>query len=74
MLKGASDAFDLPRLGGPAQLPSQLVALRKAGRAERMSFRQKPAGGIGDDLAAIGVVFVGDKPLRFAFPAEAEAS
>src|SRR5689334_6015740 len=65
-------AFDLCRCRGTAKLPRQLVALREAGRAERMALRQETTGRIGDDATAIGVVAVIDELGRLALLAEAK--
>ena len=72
MLEAAPGALDLARLGGSPQLPRQFVALRKAGGAERMTFRKQAAGRVGDDLAAIGVVAGVDERLGAALGAQAQ--
>ena len=58
--------------GGAAQLVHQLVALRQTGGAERVALRQQAARRIGHDLAAVGVVAVGDEARALAFRAQAE--
>src|SRR6187402_876136 len=65
-------ALDLRGTCRAAQLPRQLVALRKPGGAERMSLRQQSAGRICHDPATIGVVAVIDELAGFALAAEAE--
>ena len=65
-------ALDLALLGLAAQLPHQLGALRQAGRAQRVALRQQPAGRVGDDAPAVGVVAVEDELLGRAFGREAE--
>ena len=67
-------ALDLGRLGGAAQLPGQLVALGEAGGAERMALRQQAAGGIGHDLAAVGVVAGVDERLGAALRAQSPSA
>ena len=49
MLQAEPRAVDLGRLGGAAQLPRQLVALRQPGRPERMDYRDVPAVTIDDE-------------------------
>ena len=72
MLQAVAHALDLRRARAAAQLARQFVALREAGRAERMALRQQAARGIGDDAPAIGVVAVVDEGFRAAFRAKAE--
>src|SRR5664279_1433180 len=72
MLQRQSRAVDLGCRGGAAQLTRQLIALREPGRAERMALRQQSAGGIGDELAAIGVVAIVDETLRATLRAKPE--
>ncbi len=69
MLQADPRTLDLRRCRRAAQLQRQLIALRKAGRAERMAFDSRPPEGIGDDAAAIGVVassmnFAASPPCR----------
>src|SRR5262245_21618802 len=73
VLQADPRALHLPGLRRAAQLPRQLVALRKAGGAERMPLGQQPAGRVGHDPAAIGVVAIVDEARRLAFAAEAKA-
>mgnify|MGYP003347060188 CR=1 FL=1 len=65
-------ALDLACASRAAQLVGQFEALRQAGRAQRVAFREQPAGRVGDDLAAIGVVAVGDELLGATFGAQPE--
>ena len=53
--------------GCAAQLPHKLRALRETGRTEWVSLREQTAGGVGDPLAAEGVVAIPDQLLGFAF-------
>ena len=46
MLQRQARALDLPLLGTAAQLMDQFGALRKAGRAQRMSLAQQPPDGL----------------------------
>src|ERR1700756_2141786 len=72
MLEGTPGAVHLGRSGVAAQLPRQFVALRQSGGAKRMPLRQQTAGGIGDHLAAIGVVAVLDERFSAALFTEAQ--
>ena len=72
VLQRESRAVDLACLGRAAQLLRQLVALRQAGGAERMTLRQQAARWVGHDLAAIGVVAVVDELLGAALRAKPE--
>ena len=67
-------AVDLARFGRAAQLMRQLVALREAGGAQRMTLGQQAARRIGDDLAAVGVVAVLDEFLGAAFRAQSPSA
>ena len=62
------DAVDLTVLGLAPQLPDEFGALSQTGRAERVALGEQPPRGVGDHLAAIGVVAVPDEllgaPLR----------
>ena len=72
MLEGDLRAGDLALVGGAAELPDQLGALREAGGAERMALREETARRVRDELAAVRVVAVVDEFLRLAFLAETE--
>src|SRR5688572_16161060 len=72
VLQAEPRALHLRRRRGAAQLPGQLVALRKPGGAERMALRQQAAGRIGDDPAAIAVVAIVDELGGLALAAQAE--
>src|SRR5450432_640695 len=63
----------LALVGGAAQLPDELRALRDAGRAERMPLRQEASRWVRDDLPAVGVLLVPDELLGLALTAEAES-
>src|SRR5437762_6372767 len=67
VLEGDLGAFDLAGVGLAAQLPDQLGALGEAGGAERVALGEQAAGGVGDELAAVGVVAVPDELLGLAF-------
>ena len=73
MLQSQSRALDLALLGTAAQLMGQLVALRKAGRAQRMTLAEQTARRIGDDFAAVGVVAVFDEALGATHRAKTQA-
>jgi hypothetical protein len=66
VLQADLGALDLALLGGAAQVPDQLGALRQAGRAQRVALRQQAARRVGDELAAVGVVAVPDELLGLA--------
>ena len=65
------DVIDLALLGHPSQLPVQLRALRKAGRAERMALRDQTTGGV-DDRA--GATIRGRLPSTSVWPSPSGAS
>ena len=72
MLERDLGVLDLALVGLAAQLPHELGALREAGGAERVALREQAARGVGDELAAVGVVAVPDELLGLALLAEAE--
>src|SRR5690606_32242189 len=72
VLESQPGVLDLPGVGLAAQLPDQLGALREARGAERVSLGQQPAGRVGDDLPAVGVVAVQDELLRSPLGGEPE--
>ena len=72
MLERHARARHLARIGAAAQLVGQFKTLCQAGGAERMAFREQAARRIGDDLAAIGVVAIGDEGCGLAFGAQAQ--
>src|SRR5690606_16719453 len=72
VLQRETRVLDLPRFGRAAQLVRQLVTLREARGAERVPLREQPAGRIGDNLPAIGVVAILDEAFGATFAAEAQ--
>ena len=72
MLQRDLRALDLALVGFAAQLPGQLRALREAGRPERVALGDQPAGGVDDDLAAVGGRLFLDQLVRLALGGEAE--
>ena len=72
MLERDLRALDLPLVGLAAQLPGQFRALRQPGRAERVALGDQPAGGVDDDLAAVGGRLFLDQLVRLALGGEAE--
>ena len=72
VLEGDLGAVDLALVGVAAQLPGQLGALREAGRPERVALGDQPAGGVDDDLAAVGGRLFLDQLVALALGGEAE--
>ena len=72
VLEGDLGAVDLALVGFAAQLPGQLGALGEPGRPERVALGDQPAGGVDDDLAAVGGRLFVDQLVALALGGEAE--
>ena len=72
VLQRGGDAVDLTLVGGAAQLPGELGALRQPGGAQRMALGDQAARRVDHPAAAVGGVAVVDQLGRLALTAQAE--
>ena len=72
MLQRSGDVVDLSFVGGAAQLPGQLGALRQPRRTERMSLGDQAAGRVDHPPPAVCGVVVVDELRCLTLGAQAE--